>query len=1028
MGGNPSKDLAAGLTRWEVSIKPDSVRDIPDLDAPAPENRTEIIFSPPGDVGENFPLILPKDVFDGNFPLGLAEGDNFIGGTNFWVGDSMMRMSSADLHIVKSAVDGGISGIYGVAGGLAIEALDFVLDSLGSFWFTKGSVINQELAAAGRTVLPLLDGSEVGEADRTYIVILANLSAIANPLAVMKYTSGESAVLVIDPKDPMIYFAKYDAFGKIVERVKKLSGDTKEGSKAGKPAAGTGDEAGTGKAKGGLEFSFKAAGLSFHGLLPVKRKVTWPFNSDRDGIVFTDDWGQLLSVDQIRARNPGKTISDDYSPTDTISYIRSEGDQRTVVFYYGDEELATRAQGDLDNDEIPIISLSNLYLDGSVNIFKATGIPVTIAGEFGITYWSREDLASAEPTPTDPPGSGSDVFVNVQDEAYTRILANGTVTLSVEKLDAIPFINQPELGAASVLLSIGPSRSYGYFSIESDSKKQLTELVDFSSLGKAAPYFEKYLPEYISAGQGEFRMALFFDKASGSDLRAMLRVHSDYVFNPGYFLNHVVSLAAGKEMKIVQDQITFEGDLVAGTDGLFLSGLSKNGLAFGLDGGIRIGPQVGSRIGAWVIDENEWGLHFDGSAGFALPGIGDLVMSSGLLQVNDSRIVVEGLMNFGIPGVATLGGSVAGIFRYDPAWVNLKGDLSMELLGFLALEAQAEIDSRTGIRLAGHINHDILGSVDVAGSLSPLDGRFMLTGEAAILPVGSINLADLTVSLSNDGVFASGALNIPEVSTIQVSGEIRADGFAFTGSGDISIAGFDLANAAVSFTDAGIAMEGRLNIPGFVSTRVAGSMNYTTGEVSLSGTGNVTIGSGPNAVTLVAATVTLQGNLSTGTVSVYVKANFEFYDIASLGVEGYGSLAVGPPPSFAASVEGNFYLGASIGRNFTVAGYDLVFRISASLDVAVTISTDGNPYVGASATVTGSLTHPWVTVTFKKSCVDMGLFDACVYYPDFSWSNYTHNISGSASASVSQSGVHVNVSIPSPLNAVFGSSVGFDIP
>ena len=516
-------------------------------------------------------------------------------------------------------------------------------------------------------------------------------------------------------------------------------------------------------------------------------------------------------------------------------------------------------------------------------------------------------------------------------------------------------------------------------------------------------------------------MALFFDKPYAGDLRCMARIHADYFMNPGYFINHVVSVATGKDMKIIQDQIAIEGDLAVGSDGIFINAVSKNGLTFGLDGGIRIGPQVGNRLSAWVVDEEEWGLHFEGSSGFALPGIGNLSMSSGKLEVTGSYIKATGLMEFGIPGLLSTGGSVTGLVQYDPVWINLKGDLSMEVLGFLSLNAGVEVDSRTGIHLAGNVDLGILGFVDVNGSLSPMDGRFMLSGTAGLLEVGDINLVDLSVSVSNDGVFASGALNIPGVTTIQVGGEIGADGFAFTGSGNLTIAGYELADASVSFTNDGIAIEGRLNVPGFVSTRVAGSIDFRTGEVSLTGTGNVTIGD----QTLAAASVTLQGNLSTGTVSVYVKANFEFYDLASLGVEGFASFSVGPPPSLAASLTGNFHLGDSLGFGFTVAGYKLVFRISASLDVAVTIATSG---VSASATATVSLTHPWVEVVFKKACVDAGLFDICVWYPDFEWSNYTHNISGSASAAVDSNGVHLSLTIPSPLSLAFGSTLSISIP
>jgi hypothetical protein len=1005
---NEAKEKAENLESWTCTVS--SSDDEGDSDAPSKENRTTLTLSS-SDTSDSssLPVVFDTDSFESALPEGLtADSCNTITDTDCWLGSSLYKLTAESFTIVTDA-NNAVSGIYGIGGGLDVTKLGYVFDNVGKFWFAKGSVINSALFDEGSETLPLLDGSDDGEADRTYMVFLLNgISQICNNL--FNTSLSDMFVVVFDPNDPLVYFSKYDGLDQFISVLKKASGDTsKETSKTSK------SKKATGKGSGGLEFELDAFGFSYNGLLPVGRKVLWPFNCDADGIVFTDDYGQLLTTEQIKKKNSDKNVPDDYSPFDSFKFKRSTDTTDTFIFKYGDDETTTKAQSDTDNDEIPVASLSNLYIEGETDLLPC-GLPFHINGDMGLTYYSSAD-ASAVPESTDPPGAYNDAF-DLEDPAYLRFVSNGTVTLNVKddlfKKSKLKYIlKNPELGSCSLLANIGPDRSYAYFSLESNENEELGDYVDLSAVGLVSDDFESVLSDFVVSSGPDCKLAFFFDVRNKSDFDWMFRTHDTFELNPGAVINYAVSEAAGKDLTVFDENLSMVGDIAFGDTGFYACGIVDSGFSLTLpDSSLSLSFGGDADVSAWIISKKDWGVHFGTTLGIELPVIGNLSLTTASVDFNSDYITVSGNLDFNVSHIITSSGTVAGNIVYSPCSCALEGNLSVLLLDFLSYNADVSVSSSGGVSMTGNIDIDTLGEVTVAGSFSPQKERFSLAGSAE-LSVGKVNFTGLTVSLSNDGVFASGKVDIPDVTEVAVSGEITSSGFTFTGSTDLTIAGYTLEDSKVSCSNSGIAIDGTLSIPDIVTTEISGTVQYD-GNISLSGSGNVKIGN----TTLLNAKITLTGNLSSGDVSVYINSTYCIPTFASFDITG--NVSIGDSDVFSAAVSGKFSAAKSIGFPFPQLGFNLTLKASASLDVIVTIKTD-NPCFSLDGSGSVSVTYPWVEVTWKSKKVNCGLVSITVYYATFKWTTETSSAS-LKNLSVSTSSISFTADLP-----VIGST-SFELP
>jgi hypothetical protein len=344
----------------------------------------------------------------------------------------------------------------------------------------------------------------------------------------------------------------------------------------------------------------------------------------------------------------------------------------------------------------------------------------------------------------------------------------------------------------------------------------------------------------------------------------------------------------------------------------------------------------------------------------------------------------------------------------------------------MSASLNASIDSNEGISLSGSLDLDPLGSIAVSGTCKPAaniaDASFSLTGKADLNP-GGVKLASMSVSVSNKGAFASGTLQIPHVSDVEVTGAISSSGFDFKGYSDLTIAGYKLTGVNVDFSNTGIALDGTIQVPDFMTTRLTGYVNFQTGAILLTGTGDVTVGS----YHLVSAAVSFSGNLgingASPSVSITVQSRVTLDPLAAIAVNGNFQASAS---SISGYLSGTANVQGGVSAGFSVCGFDLEFALaaSASLTATVNFSLDLNTAamtvsVSVAGSATASVTFPWVEVTWKKACASLGFLGSiCIYYPDFSWTNETISVGANISGGIGTDGIDASFQLTGLLDFI----------
>ncbi|MBN1696462.1 MAG: hypothetical protein JW881_03005 [Spirochaetales bacterium] len=233
--------------------------------------------------------------------------------------------------------------------------------------------------------------------------------------------------------------------------------------------------------------------------------------------------------------------------------------------------------------------------------------------------------------------------------------------------------------------------------------------------------------------------------------------------------------------------------------------------------------------------------------------------------------------------------SVNGIeFEFDQTILDI---LRLSLHG----KSEGSLDdlASLGFTLSGELV--LAGNRVAVNGLLRANGTFSLEGDARINLAG-IDLADAHLAFSNSGIALSGNINIGG-SYFRVSGDIASNGsFKLAGAGNITIGGFSLANAQFTFDNSGITVSGKVNIGGSM-VQVSGSVN-ASGAFSFNGTGNISL----LGYSIAGAKIAFSNSGISGSGALSF-AGFTFsvsFSASTDGkVNGSGSVNVGP-----------FYLGA----------------------------------------------------------------------------------------------------------------------
>ncbi len=278
------------------------------------------------------------------------------------------------------------------------------------------------------------------------------------------------------------------------------------------------------------------------------------------------------------------------------------------------------------------------------------------------------------------------------------------------------------------------------------------------------------------------------------------------------------------------------------------------------------------------------------------------------------------------------------------------------------LEEVSPGDHVGGLYMGGSLSLpiDVGTPVSVTGGIS-WDGDLLLTGISNIEIAGH-QLAGATVTLTNDALTLHGMLDIPGAGSATVDGNVTADGtYAFTGTAALTPGGFDLAGATVIFNNAGLWIDGQLDLPNDIAT-VAITGTVTPLAYHFEGTADLNL----DGFALASARVVLDsstGLYAAGAVTVpnagSVSLSGAIAPSGAFTLTGTGAMA----PYDVRILNASFTLWRPSGGPTTFAGTGAVSAGGHTLASAdLTIRSDG--YISGSGTLSwsGVSTNAWFVV------------------------------------------------------------------
>ena len=170
-----------------------------------------------------------------------------------------------------------------------------------------------------------------------------------------------------------------------------------------------------------------------------------------------------------------------------------------------------------------------------------------------------------------------------------------------------------------------------------------------------------------------------------------------------------------------------------------------------------------------------------------------------------------------LPGLGH--GDLAGALGADGSFL-LMGTGTIAPAGFQMAGTSLSL-SPTGLSASGEVELPGLGSLDVSGAIEA-SGDFALTGRGELAPAG-LKLADAVGRITPRGAHIRGTLELGHgLGSVVVEGEVGADGFELTGTGDLTPAGFKMAGATVRVTQGGAFIQGEVALQGVGAIEVSG--------------------------------------------------------------------------------------------------------------------------------------------------------------------------------------------------------------
>ncbi len=242
-----------------------------------------------------------------------------------------------------------------------------------------------------------------------------------------------------------------------------------------------------------------------------------------------------------------------------------------------------------------------------------------------------------------------------------------------------------------------------------------------------------------------------------------------------------------------------------------------------------------------------------------------------------------------------------GVFRnVDDFFVHWQADV--RVMGFDIAQATLEL-ADDGVYFYGTLQTLPLidDSVEIAGRFNA-DGTFDLLGDAQ-LAVGGFDLAEAHLRWNNAGMRVDGRVDLPGLGQAQLSGALN-DNPHLSGSADLSPGGFRIAAAQVELNRHGARIAGNVALPGLGGINVSGDVRGN-GRFELRGQGNLAV----------AGHALANANVTVNREGARIAANVGY---AGTGFNVNGS----------ARSDGHFDLTGRVGANAGIVAGEVVLSVS----------------------------------------------------------------------------------------------------
>lgn len=248
-----------------------------------------------------------------------------------------------------------------------------------------------------------------------------------------------------------------------------------------------------------------------------------------------------------------------------------------------------------------------------------------------------------------------------------------------------------------------------------------------------------------------------------------------------------------------------QGNITLGGFSLLAPKVTISDSGVGLEGDASL-PLLGN---IHLLGTYQDSSHYSINAHLASATITGFTLTNADATLSNSGLGLMADANFPLIGAVHVMGSIQ-----DASHYSLSAALpNITIAGFSVNGAKVTL-SDSGLNLAGKANLPLVGSVDLSEPLQDATA-YSLTAPIPTLTLSGYALTNGRITLSSSGLDFAGDATLPLVGGVHLTGSIQdASHYSFTVPiPSVSVGAFSLTNNRVTFSDAGVSLEGDANIP-----------------------------------------------------------------------------------------------------------------------------------------------------------------------------------------------------------------------